>query len=71
MDVETAREKSVASYNEIGLTFSDFHKIVSVLREEAFVRKNASRYDIYIIRICSMRRIEPRNGEELRDLKYV
>ena len=51
---------------------SDFHKIVSVLREEGLIKRNVSRYDFYIIRICSRKRIQPREltkGEGLSDLK--
>ena len=54
------RDRSVATHNEIGLIVSDFHKIVSVLREEGLIKRNVSRYDFYIIRICSRKRIQPR-----------
>ena len=54
------RDRSVATHNEIGLIVSDFHKIVSVLREEGLIKRNVSRYDFYIIRICSRKRIHPR-----------
>ena len=66
------RDRSVASYNEIRLILSDFHKIVFVLRKEGLIKRNVSRYDFYIIRICTRRQIqpiEPRKGEDLRDLK--
>ena len=66
------RDRSVASYNEIRLVVSDFHKIVFVLRKEGLIKRNVSRYDFYIIRICSRKRIQPREltkGEGLSDLK--
>ena len=59
-------------YSEIGLIVSKFHKIVSLLREESFIRTNVSQYDFYTIRIASRRGIHlrrPREGEELRGLK--
>ena len=62
----------MASYNEIRLILSDFHKIVFVLRKEGLIKRNVSRYDFYIIRICTRRQIqtrEPRKGEDVRDLK--
>ena len=54
------RDRSVVWEHEIRIVVQDFHDIVSVLRKERFIKRNVSRYDFYILRICSRRGIKRR-----------
>ena len=66
------QDRSIVNINDIPIIVSGFPTIVVALQEAGFAKKNVSRYDYHILRVCSRRGIKSRElkepGDELRDL---